>query len=87
MDEDEMTFDELRALMLAGEPVTINPGPRPVLATEPDWAALATVWGDDTRAWAEEATRLWAEDWDSPEDAVYDDWVEAVHDANLGCDS
>lgn len=32
MDEDEMTYDELRAAMLSGRQTSVNPGPRPVLA-------------------------------------------------------
>jgi hypothetical protein len=35
MDEDEMTFEELRAVMLSGTEAHVNPGPRPVLAKEP----------------------------------------------------
>jgi hypothetical protein len=35
MDEDEMTFEELRALMLSGTEAQVNPGPRPVLAEQP----------------------------------------------------
>jgi hypothetical protein len=31
MDEDEMTYDELRAAMLSGRQTSVNPGPRPVL--------------------------------------------------------
>jgi hypothetical protein len=35
MDEDEMTFEELRAVMLSGTEAQVNPGTRPVLAMEP----------------------------------------------------
>jgi hypothetical protein len=53
LDEDDMTVDELRAAMRAGVPVEITPGPRPIRATLPDWAAEATVWRADTLTWAE----------------------------------
>ena len=35
MDEDEMTFEELHAVMLSGTEAQVNPGPRPVLAERP----------------------------------------------------
>ena len=35
MDEDEMTFEELRAVMLSGTEAQVSPGPRPVLAKRP----------------------------------------------------
>jgi hypothetical protein len=43
MDEDEMTFDELRASMLSGAETSVNPGPRPVLADEPGEPATSSV--------------------------------------------
>jgi hypothetical protein len=35
MDEDEMTFEQLRAAMLAGIEAEVRPGPLPVLADHP----------------------------------------------------
>lgn len=35
MEEDEMTFEELRAVMHSGTEAQVNPGPRPVLASRP----------------------------------------------------
>lgn len=33
MDEDDMTFDQLREQMLAGRPTEIAPGPPPTIST------------------------------------------------------
>lgn len=33
MDEDDMTFDQLREQMLAGRPAEIAPGPPPTIST------------------------------------------------------
>lgn len=33
MDEDEMTFEQLRAAMLAGKPAEITPGPAPHMSS------------------------------------------------------
>jgi hypothetical protein len=43
MDEDEMTFEELRAVMLSGTEAQVNPGPRPLLAKQPGTPANLSV--------------------------------------------
>jgi len=45
MDEDEMTFDELRAVMLSGQEAMINPGPPPIArrSLEPTAAVEAAL--------------------------------------------
>ena len=71
MDDDDMPPEEFGRRLAAGEPVEIIPGPRPTLVV--DWAAEAAIDDGDTREWVEAVSRLWGEDWNSPEDAVYDE--------------
>jgi hypothetical protein len=67
-----MDFEQTCRYILSGDLVPVHYGGNST-ATLPlsvDWKTEAALWAEHTRKWVSE---IWAEDWNSPEDSIYDE--------------